>query len=110
VTDELDHQVRMALRPPATIPLFSDRGHRENLEAQKADLKTLSDQVADLAAKVDALRNSAAAAPVPPSIAQPVVPPQPAMIAPRKKPQPTKSAGRVSVGCAPLPIAPPSDR
>ncbi len=107
----------------------SFRSAFENLEAQKGDLKTLSDQVTDLAAKVDALRNSAATAPTPspnagtvvpprtaataptpPPIAQPVVPTPPASIAQRKKPQASKSVGRVSVGGAPLPIAPQSDR
>jgi len=86
------------------------RSATENLEAQRADLKTLSDQVTDLAAKVDALRNAAATAPASPPIAQPVVPPRPARIAQRKKSQAPKSDGRVSVGGAPLPIAPPSAR
>jgi hypothetical protein len=86
------------------------RSATENLEAQKADLKTLSDQVTDLVAKVDASRNAAATAPASPPIAQPVVPPRPARIAQRKNPEAPKSAGRVSVGGAPLPIAPPSDR
>jgi cytoskeletal protein RodZ len=86
------------------------RSASENLEAQKAALKTLSDQVTDLVAKVDALRNAAATAPASPPIAQTVVPPRPATIVQRKKPQAPKSAGRVSVGGAPLPIAPPSDR
>ena len=76
-----------------------------SLEAQKADLKGLSDMVADLAAKVDALRNAAAAS------AQPaVVPPPPSVIAPRKKPQGPKKPGPISVGGAPLPPAPASDR
>jgi hypothetical protein len=86
------------------------RSTAENLEAQKADLKTLSDQVADLAAKVDALRNAVATAPVLPPTAQAVVPPRPATIVQRKQPQAPKPPSRVSVGGAPLPIAPPSDR
>ncbi len=83
----------------------------ENLEAQKADLEKLSGQVADLIAKVDALRNAIATAPasqpiqnsisVPPPVGQP----RPAAIAQRKKPQAPK-AGSISVGGAPLPPAP----
>jgi hypothetical protein len=77
----------------------------KGLEAQKADLKGLSDMVADLAAKVDALRNAAAAS------AQPaIVPPPPAVVAPRKKPQGPKKPGPISVGGAPLPPAPAPDR
>jgi hypothetical protein len=87
----------------------------ENLEAQKADLKKLSDQMTDLVAKVDALRNAEATAPVSPPVkntisAQPVVPPRPAAIAQGKKPQAPRSTGSISVGGAPLPITPPSDR
>ena len=81
------------------------RSMASSLEAQKADLKGLSDMVADLAAKVDALRNAAAAS------AQPaIVPPPPAVIAPRKKPQGPKKPGPISVGGAPLPPAPAPDR
>jgi cell division protein FtsB len=87
----------------------------ENLEAQKADLKKLSDQMTDLVAKVDALRNAEATAPVSPPVkntisAQPVVPPRPAALAQSKKPQAPRSTGSISVGGAPLPITPPSDR
>jgi hypothetical protein len=81
-----------------------------NLEAQKADLEKLSGQVADLAAKVNGLRNAAAAAPASPPTqnsrsAPPVRRPRPAVIAERKKPQAPK-AGLISVGGAPLPPAP----
>jgi hypothetical protein len=86
------------------------RSTAENLEAQEADLKTLSDQVADLAAKIDALRNAVATAPVLSPTAQAVVPPRPATTVQRKQPQAPKPASRASVGGAPLPIAPPSDR
>jgi hypothetical protein len=87
----------------------------ENLEAQKADLKKLSDQITDLVAKVDALRNAEATAPISPPVknsisAQPVVPPRPAALAQGKKPQAPRPTGSISVGGAPLPIAPPSDR
>jgi cytoskeletal protein RodZ len=80
----------------------------ENLETQKADLEKLSGRVADLAAKVDALRNAAATAPASPTIqnsnsaAPPVGRPRPAIVAQRKKPQASKG-GPISVGGAPLP-------
>jgi uncharacterized membrane protein len=85
----------------------SMRSATENLEAQKADMKKLSDQVTDLVAKVDALRDAKATAPASQPIktlisGQPVVPP-------RRK-HASKSTGPISVGGAPLPIAPPSDR
>jgi uncharacterized coiled-coil protein SlyX len=168
VTDELDHQIRLALRrprrapiapialvvfaisasacaylwvnygdqvrtvfatPPATGPTEAggeqtvsradfDAFQRqttdslqsavENLKAQKADLKKLSDQVADLMAKVDALRSAPPIAPTPPPIrnsipAPPVVLPPPAAIAQRRKPHIPKPTGPISVGGAPLP-------
>jgi hypothetical protein len=86
-----------------------------NLEAQKADLKKLSDQVTDAVAKVDALRNAEATAPISPPVknsisGQPVVPPRPAALAQGKKPQAPRSTGSISVGGAPLALAPPSDR
>jgi hypothetical protein len=86
-----------------------------SLEAQKADLKKLSGLVADLAAKVDALRNAAATAPTSAPIqnsisAQPVASPRSAAITPRKTPQGPKSPGPISVGGAPLPPAPSPDR
>jgi hypothetical protein len=171
VTDELDHQVRLALQrrrrspivpiavfvfaiiasacaylwvnygdqlrtavfatPPVTAPgaasgeqpvsrvdfdtferqtADSLRSVAENLEAQKADLKKLSDQLADLVAKVGALQSAPATAPTPPQIrnsipAQPVVPPRPAAIAQRRKPPAPKPTGLISVGGAPLPPA-----
>jgi cytoskeletal protein RodZ len=82
----------------------------ESLEAQKADLKKLSSLVADLAAKVDTLRNAAATTPASASI-QNSISPQPvaspgSAVAPRKKPQGPKSPGPISVGGAPLPPAP----
>ena len=82
----------------------------QNLESQKADLEKLSGQVADLVAKVDALRNAVATIPASPQIQNsisvpPVSQPRPAAIAQRKKPQAPK-AGPISVGGAPLPPAP----
>jgi len=82
----------------------------ENLEAQKRELRRLSNQVADLAAKVDALRNAVATVPASPqmqkSISAPLVgQPTSAAVAERKKPRAPK-AGPISVGGAPLPPAP----
>jgi hypothetical protein len=177
VTDELDHQVRVALQrrrrsrivpialivfaisavgcaylwvtygdqlrtavfatPPATGSAVAASGEQpvsradfdsferqtagsfqsavESLEAQKADLKKLSDQVADLAAKVDALRNVAAPTPASASSQNSISPQQPvasprSAVAPRKKPQGPKSPGPISVGGAPLPPTPSPDR
>ena len=89
------------------------RSASENLEAQKADLKKLSDQVAALVAKVDALQSGPATPPAPTPVrnsiaAQPIVPP-PAAIPQRRKPPAPKPAGSISVGGAPLP-APSPDR
>jgi hypothetical protein len=88
----------------------SFRSTAENLEAQKAELKRLSDQVADLVARVDALRNAVATVPASPPIqnsisAQPVGQPRQAAIAERNKPRAPKT-GPISVGGAPLPRAP----
>lgn len=70
--------------------------------AQQAEIKRLSDQVAALAAKIDAQQRPAASAqataPAPP-------PPAPAA---RKKPAAPKQPPAISVGGAPLP--PPSGR
>ena len=84
----------------------SIRSATEKLDGQKADLEKLSGQVADLTAKVDALRNATATAPTSaPMQNSTVVPPRSAAITPRKKPQDPKSAGSISVGGAPLPLA-----
>jgi len=69
--------------------------------AQQAEIKRLSDQVAALAAKIDALQRPAvsaqAAAPAPP----PPAPPPPAA---RKKPAAAKLPPGISTGGAPLPL------
>ena len=88
----------------------SIRSTTQNLEAQKADMEKLSGQVADLAAKVDALRNAVATAPASPPIrnsisAPPVGLQRPAATTEHKKPQAPK-AGPISVGGAPLTAAP----
>jgi hypothetical protein len=74
----------------------------QDVAAQKADLKTLSDQVAALVAKIDAQQS--AVEPTPPHTA--VQPPgltRPAVTSSHKKPAPVKPTGPISVGGAPLP-------
>jgi hypothetical protein len=81
----------------------SMRSTKEDIAAEQADLKKLSDQVWALATRIDALQTpaeTAAAQPVVP--AQPVIPQRPAA----KKPRRPKPAGPISVGGAPLPTAP----
>jgi phage shock protein A len=82
----------------------------EGLDAQKADLKKLADQVAALSAKVDALQSGTSAIPAQTSsvvpAATPVVPPRPATVAQRRKPPAPKPPGPISIGGAPLPPPP----
>lgn len=75
----------------------------QGIAVQKADLTRLSDQLSALAARLDALQT--AAAPAPP----PAAPARPAVTAPRKRLPVERPAGRISVGGAPLPAAPPQD-
>jgi phage shock protein A len=77
----------------------------EDIDAQKAELKRLSDQVSALAAKIDALQSPAVSAPQ-----QAAVPVRPPVIAARKKPPAPKTSGPISVGGSPLPTAPSADR
>jgi hypothetical protein len=85
----------------------------EGPDAQKADLKRLSDQVAALSANVDALQSATssmpAQAPIVPA-ATSIVPSRPAVMAQHKRPSVPKPSGPISIGGAPLPPAPPSDR
>jgi hypothetical protein len=78
----------------------------EALDAQKAGLKVLSDQVTALSAKFDALQGTTASlrapGPVAP-IAMAASPPHQTVVAQHKKPSTPKSAGPISVGGAPLP-------
>jgi hypothetical protein len=80
----------------------------EGRDAQKADLKTLSDQVTALAAKIDALQSAAPAtgsSSAPSDLRlelQPAVPARAPFIAAKKRPQAPKTTGPVSVGGAPL--------
>jgi hypothetical protein len=90
----------------------STRSTIENMDAQKADLKKLSDQVTALAAKIDAFQSSnpatdslSAPSDIRPG-SQRAVPARVPFIAARKKPHAPKTTGRISVGGAPL----PSDR
>lgn len=71
--------------------------------AQQAEIKRLSDQVATLAAKIDAQQRAAASA----QAAAPAPPPPPAPAAARKRPAAPKQPPGISVGGAPLP---PTDR
>jgi hypothetical protein len=87
----------------------------EDMDAQKADLKKLSDQVTALAAKIDALQSSAPAtgslsapAELRPG-AQPVTADRSPVVAARKKPPAPKTIGPISVGGARLP-PPAADR
>lgn len=87
----------------------------ENIDAQKAELKRLSDQVTALAAKVDALHSAPQTAgslssELRPGPQQPVVPARPPVITARKKPPAPKTNGPISVGGAPLPPTPRPDR
>jgi uncharacterized coiled-coil protein SlyX len=67
--------------------------------AQQAEIKRLSDQVAALSAKIDALQPPAASA----QAAAPVPPPPPPPPAARKRPAAPKQPPGISVGGAPLP-------
>jgi hypothetical protein len=90
----------------------------QDIAAQKADLKSLSDQVSALLAKIDAMQ-SASQPTVSPSAPvelrtgsqQPAAPAAQAsaIVARRKLPVP-KTSGPISVGGAPLPPAAPADR
>lgn len=71
--------------------------------AQQAEVKRLSDQVAGLTAKIDALQRPAA----PAQTAAPAPPPPPPSPAARKKSAAPKQAPGISVGGAPLA---PTDR
>ena len=75
----------------------------QDIAAQKAELKTLSDQVSALSVKIDALPRATTAAP-----AQPVPARPPVIAATRKKQPAPKPTGPISVGGAPLPPAPPN--
>jgi phage shock protein A len=82
----------------------------EGLDAQKADLNRLTDQVAALSAKLDALQGATSSTPAQTSVvpaATPIVPPRPAAVAQRRKPPAPKPTGLISVGGAPLPPPPP---
>jgi hypothetical protein len=88
----------------------------QDIAAQKADLKNLSDQMSALAAKIDALQGGA---PPTGSFSAPVearpgpqqaAPARPTVVGAQKKPPAPKTTGPISVGGAPLPPAPPADR
>jgi hypothetical protein len=85
----------------------------ENIDAQKADLAKLSDQVSAMAAKIDALQSALASTGTSSGElrpgTQPVVPTRPIVAAGKKQPAP-KTTGPTSVGGAPQPPAPSADR
>lgn len=82
------------------------------LASQQAELKRLSEQMAGLTARIDALQSQLAtpapsAAPAPAAAASPPAAAPRAPTAPRKRPAPAPTGG-ISVGGAPLPGAPPA--
>lgn len=74
----------------------------QDIAAERTDLKTLSDQVSALAARIEAMQSTAT---LPPS--QPAIPARPPPVGERKKPPVAKPVGRISVGGAPLPAPRP---
>jgi hypothetical protein len=74
----------------------------QNLAAQQAEVKRLSDQLAAVSGKIDALQSSIASA----RAALPAAAPP----APKKPAKPKPSAERISTGGAPLPPPTPSTR
>jgi len=74
----------------------------QDIEAERADLKTMSEQLATLTARIEAMQSTASIAPPQqPALARPQV------TAERRKPPVPKPTGRISVGGAPLPPAQP---
>lgn len=91
-----------ALQQQIAAPLQTNA---QLLAAQQAEIKRLSDQVAGLAAKVDALEHP----PAPTQASAPALAPPPpaaAPAAPRKRPAAPKRPAGISVGGAPLPAQP----
>jgi uncharacterized coiled-coil protein SlyX len=74
----------------------------QQLAAQQAEIKRLSDQVAALAARIDTLQNTAASA----QAATPAPSPPPPPPAARKRTAAPKQQPAISVGGAPLPPPP----
>jgi hypothetical protein len=83
---------------------------RNDLDAQKEQLRKLSDQVSALTAREDALPSATTPAQTTGVPTQPVVPARPAVVATPRKPPIPKPSGRISVGGAPLPPGPDQDR
>jgi uncharacterized coiled-coil protein SlyX len=85
----------------------SMRSTNQDIAAEQADLKRLTDQVSALAGRIIELQSTVQAAAAQPAVpAKPVIPQRPAAIAAGKKPRISKPAGPISVGGAPLPSAP----
>ena len=93
----------------------------QDIAAQQAELKQLSDQIAALTTKIDALQGGAAPVPnrlIAPARPAAVAPPKSAIASPgkpataavaSKKPSTPRPAGPISIGGAPLPPAPAQD-
>jgi hypothetical protein len=82
----------------------------ESIDAEKADLKSLFDQVSALAAKIDALQSApqthSVSGELRPTTQQAAAPVRAPVVAARKKSQAPKTSGPISIGGAPLPAAP----
>jgi hypothetical protein len=79
--------------------------------AQKAELKRLSDQIAALSARIDAKRAAAYRfARTAARIQEPATSPRASVVGTRKKLPVPKTSDPLSVGGAPLPLAPPADQ
>jgi uncharacterized coiled-coil protein SlyX len=85
----------------------------QDIAAQKAELKRLSDQIAALSARIDAMQS----APQPtgsleprPGSQEPATSPRASVVGTRKKLPAPKTSGPLSVGGAPLPLAPPANQ
>jgi uncharacterized coiled-coil protein SlyX len=77
---------------------------------QQEQLKAITNQLATLAAKVDALQSAAAPPPPPPAVPQPNARAQVAPKPTKKPVRAAKPAGPISVGGAPLSVAPPEQQ
>jgi uncharacterized coiled-coil protein SlyX len=93
------------------------RSAAQDIAAQKADLKSLSDQVSALSAKIDAMQSApqptvslSAPAELRTGSQQPAAPARASAIAERRKLPVPQTSGPISVGGAPLPPAAPADR
>jgi uncharacterized coiled-coil protein SlyX len=85
----------------------------QDIAAQKAELKRLSDQIAALSAKTDAMQSApqpTGSLEPPPGSQEPAASPRASVVGTRKKLSAPKTSGPLSVGGAPLPLAPRADQ